>query len=220
MAEPAYTRMQVDERRRQLLELGAQLFARHSYAELSMARIAREAGISKALLYHYFPSKQELFVATLQAAADDVRARTEPDPALRPAVALANSLDAFLEWVEQNDLAYRKLLESAGSVPEVGALIEEVRDRTSARILEGLGAGVTPQVRAAARAWLWFIDGAILDWLEHRDLDRAELGALLLGSLAGALSAAGAAELLPPPSARQAPRSPSSRSAPRPSRDR
>jgi AcrR family transcriptional regulator len=208
--------MQVDDRRRQLLELGAQLFARHSYAELSMARIAREAGISKALLYHYFPSKQELFVATLQAAADDVRARTEPDPALPPAVALANSLDAFLEWVEQNDLAYRKLLESAGSVPEVGALIEEVRDRTSARILEGLGAGVTPQVRAAARAWLWFIDGAILDWLEHRDLDRAELGALLLGSLAGALSAAGAAELLPPPSARQDPRSPSSRSAPRP----
>ena len=216
MAEPAYTRMQVDERRRQLLELGAQLFARHSYAELSMARIAREAGISKALLYHYFPSKQELFVATLQAAAEDVRARTEPDPALPPAVALANSLDAFLEWVEQNDLAYRKLLESAGSVPEVGALIEEVRDRTSGRILEGLGAGVTPQVRAAARAWLWFIDGAILDWLEHRDLDRAELGALLLGSLAGALSAAGAAELLPPPSARQGPRPPSSRSAPRP----
>jgi AcrR family transcriptional regulator len=216
VAEPAFTRMQVDDRRRQLLELGAQLFARHSYAELSMARIAREAGISKALLYHYFPSKQELFVATLQAAADDVRARTEPDPELPPAEALARSLDAFLEWVQQNDLAYRKLLESAGSVPEVGALIAEVRDRTSARILEGLGAGAAPKPRAAVRAWLWFIDGAILDWLEHRDLDRAELGALLLASLAGALSAAGVAEVLPPPSARRGPRSPSSRSAPRP----
>jgi AcrR family transcriptional regulator len=44
--------MQVDERRRQLLELGAELFATHSFGELSMARIAREAGISKALLYH------------------------------------------------------------------------------------------------------------------------------------------------------------------------
>ena len=95
-----------------------------------------------------------------------------------PAEALAHSLDAFLEWVEGNELAYRKLIESAGSVPEVGALIAEVRDRTSARILEGLGAGDSPQVRAAARAWLWFVDGAILDWLEHRDLDRAELGAL------------------------------------------
>jgi AcrR family transcriptional regulator len=202
VADPAYNRLPVDERRRQLLELSTDLFARHSFAELSMARIAREAGISKALLYHYFPSKQELFVATLAQAAEEVRRRTEPDPALPPAEALANSLDAFLEWVEQNELAYRKLLESAGSVPEVGALIAEVRDRTSARILEGLGAGAAPQPRAAVRAWLWFIDGAILDWLEHRDLDRSEVGALLLGSLAGALSAAGAGGLLPPPSGR------------------
>ncbi|MEA2418621.1 MAG: hypothetical protein QOE60_827 [Thermoleophilaceae bacterium] len=208
--------MPVDERRRQLLALSTDLFARHSFAELSMASIAREAGISKALLYHYFPSKQELFLATLQAAAEEVRERTEPDPALPPAAALAHSLDAFLEWVEQNELAYRKLLESAGSVPEVGALIAEVRDRTSARILEGLGAGSAPKPRAAVRAWLWFLDGAILDWLEHRDLDRAELGGLLLGSLAGALSAAGAAELLPPPSDPPRPPSPSSRSAPRP----
>jgi AcrR family transcriptional regulator len=188
VAEPAYTRLPVDERRGQLLELTTDLFTRHSYAELSMADIAREAGISKALLYHYFPSKQELFVATLQAAAEEVARRTEPDPALPPAEALANSLDAFLEWVEQNGLAYRKLLESAGSVPEVGALIGEVRDRTSARILEGLGAGDAPRPRTAVRAWLWFLDGAILDWLEHRDIERAELRELLLATLAGALA--------------------------------
>jgi AcrR family transcriptional regulator len=220
VAEPAYTRLPVDERRGQLLELSTELFARHSYAELSMADIAREAGISKALLYHYFPGKRDLFVATLQAAADEVRRRTEPDPALAPAEALARSLTAFLEWVEQNEVAYRKLLESAGSVPEVGALIAEVRDRTSARILEGLGAGAAPKPRAAVRGWLWFLDGAILDWLDHRDLSREELGGFLLGSLAGALSAAGAEELLPPPSGPRRPRSPSSRSAPPPSRGR
>jgi AcrR family transcriptional regulator len=204
--------MQVDERRRQLLELGTDLFARHSYAELSMAGIAKQAGISKALLYHYFPSKHELFLATLQEAAAEVGRRTEPDPALPPAEALRGSLDAFLGWVEENELAYRKLMESAGSVPEVGQLIAEVRDRTSERILAGLGAGARPKPRTAVRAWLWFIDGAILDWLEHRDLTRAELCDFLIGSLVGALSAAGARGLLPPPS-RPAP---SSRSAPRP----
>jgi AcrR family transcriptional regulator len=190
--------MRVDERRRQLLELGTELFARHSYSELSMARIAREAGISKSLLYHYFPSKHELFVATLRQAAEEVRRRTEPDPGLLPAQALAASLDAFLEWIEENEVGYRKLMESAGSVPEVGALIADVRDRTSARILDGLGAGAQPppKVRAAARAWLWFVDGAILDWLDHRDLDRAELAGFLLASLGGALAAAGAGELL------------------------
>jgi AcrR family transcriptional regulator len=198
VADPAYTRLPVDERRAQLLELSTELFARHSFDELSMARIAKEAGISKALLYHYFPSKRALFLATLGEAAAEVSRRTEPDPSLPPAQALAGSLDAFLAWVDENELAYRKLLESAGSVPEVGALITEVRDRTSARILEGLGVS-TPKARAAVRAWLWFMDGAILDWFDHRDLDRNELRELLLSSLAGALSAAGTAGWAGPP---------------------
>jgi AcrR family transcriptional regulator len=198
MGEPAYTRLQVDERRRRLLELGAELFARHSFGELSMARIAREAGISKALLYHYFPSKQDYFVATLREAAEEVRRRTEPDPDLAPAEALAGSLDAFLAWIEENEVAYRKLMESVGSVPEVAALIEEVRDRTSARILEGIGAGdpPPPKLRAVARGWLWFMDGVVLDWLDHRDMKRGELRDLLLGSLAGSMAATGAADLL------------------------
>jgi AcrR family transcriptional regulator len=197
MAGRAYTRLQVDERRRQLLELGAELFATHSYAELSMAKIAREAGISKALLYHYFPSKQEFFVATLQQGAQEIARRTEPDPDLPTHEAVTRSLDAFLGWIERNELAYRKLMESAGGEPEVGALIGEVRDRTSARILAELGAGdpPPPRLRAAARGWLWFMDGALLDWLEHRDMERPELRDLLLGSLAGAMSAAGGGEL-------------------------
>jgi AcrR family transcriptional regulator len=193
VAGPAYTRLNVDERRRQLLELGARLFATHSYAELSMARIAREAGISKALLYHYFPSKQGFFVATLQQGAEEIARRTEPDPELAPLEALAGSLDAFLGWIEENETAYRKLMESIGSVPEVKLLVDQIRDATSARILDGLGAGQPPppKIRAAARGWLWFMDGAILDWLEHRDMSRAELRDFLLASLSGSLSAAG-----------------------------
>jgi AcrR family transcriptional regulator len=185
MAGPAYTRLQVDERRRQLLELGARLFATHSYAELSMAKIAREAGISKALLYHYFPSKQEFFVATLQQGAEEIARRTVPDPDLPPLEALANSLDAFLGWIEENETAYRKLMESVGEVPEVKALVDGIRDATSAQILEGLGAGGSPppRLRAGVRGWLWFMDGAIHDWLEHRDMSRAELRDLLLASL-------------------------------------
>jgi AcrR family transcriptional regulator len=45
--------------------LGAKLFASRSYDELSMAGVAREAGVSKALLYHYFPSKRDYFAAIL-----------------------------------------------------------------------------------------------------------------------------------------------------------
>ena len=192
MRSPAYTRLQVDERRRQLLELGAELFARHSYDELSMAQIAREARISKALLYHYFPSKQRFFEATLGQAAAEVAARTEPDPDLPPAEALGKSLDAFLAWIQENELAYTKLMESATSVSEVRSLVGTVRNQTAARILDGLlgGEAAAPKARIAVHGWLWFMDGAILDWLGRRDLERDELRDFLLGVLFGALSTA------------------------------
>src|ERR1700750_1554517 len=119
MPEPAYTRLDVDERRRQLLELGRELFARHSYEELSMAGIARAAGISKALLYHYFPSKQEYFQATLATAAEHRRELTDPDPELPPIDALRGSLDAYLGWIEANQLAYTKLIQGATGHAEV-----------------------------------------------------------------------------------------------------
>jgi AcrR family transcriptional regulator len=187
----AYTRLDVDERRRRLLELGTELFARHGYEELSMARIAREAGISKALLYHYFPSKQAYFAATLEQAAAELAEATEPDPDRPPVEQLARSLDAFLAWVETHMGAYDKLIRSVGAVPEVRELVERVRDETAERILAGLSNAPTPELRAAVRGWLWFMDGAVLDWIEHRDIERARLHGLLLGTLLGAVTAAG-----------------------------
>jgi AcrR family transcriptional regulator len=188
---PAYTRLEVDERRRRLLALGAGLFARFSYDELTMARIAREAGISKALLYHYFPSKQAYFAATLEDKAAELAALTAPDPALPPEAQLERGLDAFLGWVEANADAYGKLVRSAAVIPEVREVVDRVRDATSDRILAGLADEAPPAaLRTAVRAWVWFIDGAILDWVEHRDLTRAQLRALLLATLRGATGAA------------------------------
>src|SRR3712207_4675412 len=180
---PAYHRLAVDERRRRLLDLGKELFTRHTYAELSMAAIARKAGISKALLYHYFPSKEAYFVATLEQHAAELAALTATDPARPPHEQLAGSLDAFLGWVEHHREAYAQLLQSAGAVPQVRAVVDDVRAATAERILDGLGRAGDPHARAAARGWLWFVDGAILDWLEHRDLDRTALRDLLLGTL-------------------------------------
>ncbi len=193
MATPAYRRLDVDERRRQLLERGAELFTSHRYDELSMSRIAAEVGISKSLLYHYFPSKQAFFEATLGAWAEQLRERTEPDPDLPPAEQLASSLDAFLSLVEENAGAYRNLMGSATGVPEIRDLIDEVRRATAQRILEGIYPdGAPPKARTAVSGWLWFMDGACLNWIEHRDIEREELRNLLLGVLMGALVSAGA----------------------------
>jgi AcrR family transcriptional regulator len=191
VSTPAYTRLENDERRRRLLELGARLFTEHAYDEISMSQIARAAGISKALLYHYFPSKRDYFIATLAGGAEELRRRVEPDPGLPPAEALAASVEAYLAWIEENAEAYEKLFPSAAAVPEVRELVEGVRTATADRILDGIGAADNPRARTAVRGWLWFMDGACLDWIAHRDLERSELHGLLLGTLAGALTAAG-----------------------------
>jgi AcrR family transcriptional regulator len=190
--EPSYRRLDVDERRRQLLERGAELFTSHPYDELSMSRIAAELGISKSLLYHYFPSKQAFFEATLGAWAEELRARTEPDPSLSPVEQLTASLGAFLALIEENSVAYRNLIAGATSAPQIRDLIDQVRRQTAARILAGIYPDdPPPKARAAVNGWLWFMDGACLDWIEHRDIDRDELRDLLLGTLMGSLIAGG-----------------------------
>ncbi len=157
-----------------------------------MAKIARAAGISKALLYHYFPSKQAYFAAALERAAAELAEATRPDPERPPVEQLSASLDAFLGWVERHMGAYDKLIRSVGAVPEVRAMVEQVRDETATRILAGIAPGEpAPPLRAAVRGWLWFMDGVVLDWIEHRDQDRARLHGLLLGTLLGAVTASG-----------------------------
>jgi AcrR family transcriptional regulator len=190
---PSYQRLDVDERRRRLLELGKHLFTRHTYAELSMAAIAREAGISKALLYHYFPSKQAYFVATLEQQAAQLAQLIAVDPDLPPAEQMLRALDSFLGWVEDNADGYAKLLEGATTHAEVRQLVDQVRATTAERILAGLSPDAPPSapLRAAVNGWLWFMDGAITDWLAHRDIDRDQLLGLLLGTLYGAVTASG-----------------------------
>jgi AcrR family transcriptional regulator len=192
VSQTAYRRLEVDQRRAQLLEVGTELFSKHSFEELSMAQIAREAGISKALLYHYFPSKEEFFKAALAQAATELAERTAPDESLPPVEQLQASTRAFVDWIGQRGATYAKLLESLGAVPDLRETVTGIRDFTSTRLLDGLvpAAERTPAKRAAVRAWLWFMDGVLLDWIEHRDRDAEAVSAQLVDSLLALVAAA------------------------------
>ena len=190
MTTPAFTRLDVDERRRELLEAGARAFTERAYDDVSMSDLAKAAGISKGLLYHYFPSKRDFFTATLSAAAAELAAVTEPDPDLPPVEQLTTSVGAYLAWIEENASSYRRVLESIGS-PDVRSLVDEVRNRTVERIVEGVSKGEPrAALRVSVRAWLSGMDAAILDWLEGGDITRDQLRDLLVATFVGALGAA------------------------------
>jgi AcrR family transcriptional regulator len=191
-AEPAYTRLQVDERRRQLLEAGAALFAEHAFEEISMRQIARAAGVSKPLLYHYFPSKNDLFMAAVTEAASELQHLIEPSGKGTPVEQLTASLDAYLAWIEDNGRTWAKLMQSAAALPEARELVESFRARTMDMVLVELAGRRKPRpaLRTAIKGWLGYMDAAILDWTQARDLPRDQLRELLLAAFVAALFAA------------------------------
>jgi AcrR family transcriptional regulator len=191
-SEPAYTRLQVDERRRQLLDAGSELFAHHSYEEISMRQIAEAAGVSKPLLYHYFPSKNDLFMAAVTEAASELQSLIEPSGQGTPIEQLGEALDAYLGWIEQNGLTWSKLMQSAASLPQARELVEGFRAQTMEMVLAELTEGdkLRPALRVSIMGWLGYMDAAILDWTRERDLSREQLRNILLTAFGASLMAA------------------------------
>src|SRR5258706_14546667 len=77
-------RLDVDERRAQLVELGLAHFGERAYDDVSIDAIADAAGISKGLLYHYFPTKRAYYAATVKEAAARLVASTDTDDSAPP----------------------------------------------------------------------------------------------------------------------------------------
>ncbi|MEZ4383659.1 MAG: helix-turn-helix domain-containing protein [Nannocystaceae bacterium] len=190
----AKRRLGVDERRAELLELGLELFAKVAYDALSIDAIARAAGISKGLLYHYFPSKRDYYVATVRVAAERLLVATATataDDDLAPTELLLRGLDAYLDFVERHGEAYATLLRSGiGSDPEVVEIVERTRGAFARQIRERLGLADAPLARLALRGWVGFVEVTSLDWRAGREIDRPQLRRLLARALLGTLAAA------------------------------
>lgn len=69
-------RMGVEERRQQLIGVALELFSHRSPDDVSIDEIAAAAGISRPLVYHYFPGKLSLYEAALRRAADELAQRS------------------------------------------------------------------------------------------------------------------------------------------------
>ena len=91
------TRLTPEQRREQLLDLGIRLFANHSLDEISIDVVAREAGISRGLLYHYFGDKMAFREAVVRRAADALVAQTAPPETGEPVERLLASMTAVLK---------------------------------------------------------------------------------------------------------------------------
>lgn len=179
-------RLDVDERRHQLLELGLELFGEMNYDEVAIDDIAERASISKGLLYHYFGSKRGYYVATIRHGAGRLLDTTEPDPSLSQEARAEEGIANYLVFVEARASAYLALMRSGiGTDPEVLEILEETREVIVRRILvEGAGIPEPSALqRLALRGWVGSVEAVALDWLERRQVPRDTVVTLLRGLL-------------------------------------
>ncbi len=71
-------RFTADDRRKQLIRIGLMMLRTRPIHELSIDDVAGEAGISRGLLFHYFPSKRDFYVAVISAAGRRLLRVTKP----------------------------------------------------------------------------------------------------------------------------------------------
>ncbi len=187
-------RLEPDARRAHLLAVGATVFGSKAYDDVQIDQIAQEAGVSRGLLYHYFPSKRAFFAAIIQGGYDEILEVTRPDPTLSPAEQLQAGLGAYLDHVASHPHMYRAIFRSAASLEQtVQEVVNRNLDLQARRILAELGGTSAPHSlpHMAVRAWLAFLIQAVLDWLDRGARgDRQKLIDICVGALRGAVVAA------------------------------
>lgn len=178
-------RLDNEQRRAQLLGLARRAFSEQAYDEVSIDDLAREAKISKGLLYHYFPTKRDLYVAGLTEIANDLVAAITavPEEAV-PIDRVRMGLDAYLAHVTEHARAFVSLMRGGiGSDPEVALVVEGVRSRLFQQILSGSAFAAMvagdPKFELAIRGWIGFVEAASIDWVASPRLSRVELRELL-----------------------------------------
>ncbi|MGP3986588.1 TetR/AcrR family transcriptional regulator [Streptomyces sp. 3N207] len=173
---PAYRRLSVQERRSQLLGHALGLFAHRPPEDVSLDDVAASAGVSRPLVYRYFPGgKQQLYEAALRSAADQLEQCFAEPPTGPLTTRLARALDRYLAFVDEHDAGFMALMQG-GSVVETSrtnAIVDEVRRDAAEQILAHLAADQgskgrgSPRLRMAVRTWISAVEAASLIWLDE-----------------------------------------------------
>lgn len=163
------TRLSPEERRRQLLGIGLRMLVERPIQDLSIDAVAAEAGISRGLLFHYFPTKTDYYDAVIGAALRRVRRNVAPDADASPDVAIAQFTQRFYAQIERRREFYVALVFGNGSLSLGGADVESHRMVITQTLVEA--AHLPPTASTVVHSWLAYVEDRALQWaLEPREV--------------------------------------------------
>jgi AcrR family transcriptional regulator len=190
MAAPTRRRLTAEERRAGILDAALAVFSERGYHPSSIDDIAREAGISKALIYEHFESKQGLYADLLEHNANELFERLAAAVARieveSGAARLATGLDAFFAFVEERRESWRILFRDVAD-PETAAVLGRILDQVTGVVADLIAQdpGVreldqdTRQSDHAIRLLAQMLVGAVQSvanwWADHREVPREQI---------------------------------------------
>jgi AcrR family transcriptional regulator len=177
-----------DERKTQLITLGVKMLGERAIEDISVSEIAAQAGISRGLLFHYFPTKQDFQLEVVRHANAELLARVVPDPTLSLFDMLRDSVGRYIDYVSENRTSYLALLRGpTSSSPELVGLVEQTRRAIVDIILGQVPLSEQereqPRLLLVVRGWVAFTEETTLSWLSEESVTRDELTELLVESL-------------------------------------
>ncbi|MBF6436704.1 TetR/AcrR family transcriptional regulator [Nocardia cyriacigeorgica] len=181
-------RLSPDQRRAQLIELGVKMLGERAIEDISISEIAATAGISRGLLFHYFPTKQDFQLEVVRHANAELLMRVAPDAGLGLFDMLRDSVSRYIDYVSENRTSYLALLRGpASSSPDLVALVDQTRNAIVDIILTQVPMPPEerdhPRLVLAVRGWIAFTEESTLSWLRNETIPRDELIDLLVESL-------------------------------------
>ena len=137
MDAPPRRRLTGEERRTGILDAALAAFSQSGYHAASIDDIASEAGVSKALIYEHFSSKQELYGDLIARNARELTQRLAGAivglELESSAARLAAGLDAFFAFVEERRDAWRMLFRDAAD-HETAAVLDRMLEQVTAEV--------------------------------------------------------------------------------------
>jgi AcrR family transcriptional regulator len=177
------TRMTASDRRAAIQQSAMEAFATRGYHGTSIDDVAQAAGISKALIYEHFSSKQDLHATLIAAQAGELfgRLAAAAAPHQEPEARLRGGVDAFLGFVEERREAWRALFRDAAD-PHLGEVVEQVQRQATeaiAQLMIGPDAPASERLHADVEVMAAMLSGAVQAlanwWYDHQDVPRAVL---------------------------------------------
>lgn len=149
-------RLSRHERSAQLVALGIRLLETTPFHALSLDDVAERAGVSRSLMFHYFPTKLDYLTAVVRAASDHVLSLTEVPEGTHAEDGTRAIITALIRYIQRRRDNYVAVLRSGRAVdPALEQVVNDMHRTISLRILSSLGVrDPQPMSLVLTRAWL------------------------------------------------------------------